>query len=171
MEDTTYDDSGQWNSEWLWNVVKNKVDLPDRQSFLCKISEQLRSDQYGFFRKVLLRSRQYGVSDNETWQVYAGMKSEEKVSFLFHLTDALQASGLAQEGAALLEAHESAVGYERWKATRSKLETIDPEWHERASVHALSDGVQVEYGRFRNDEPFSISIILRDGSYGRNEET
>ena len=125
-----------------------------RRLFLYKVSRQLMSDYGG------------KVFGTEARDAYGSLRHEEKFAFLFNLADALHENGMEGTAQVLLRDHESQLGWQRWHATLSELEKIDPAWRTHARAYADQDGIQVDFGGFRQSTSHSVSVILWRSSYG-----
>ena len=119
--------------------------------------------------RVYHTCKQLMDSVGEAYEAYQRMANKTQVVFLFNLAETSAQYGLGNHARWILRHEGMLEGYERWKSTLARLEGIDPNWKEYATVHAQRDGVQLDIGGFHRSEPFSASIISNRISYGRDD--
>lgn len=146
-----------------------------RQRFLHGIYKQLVESNKG--KQTIGEYRTvFGQADGEIRrnnqdQRYVSYhpESHERIELVVRIADALNQYGMENHSDRLLQQERRTGTYQRWKHTLSELEKLDPELKDGVGLHFLISGIQLVVGDARHEGPFSTSIILDEGSHGKED--
>lgn len=165
------------------------LDAREKRRFLHGVYKQLVPSQNGRLAKGEYRRAIAAMGEEDRRALVASVADALKdhqfhrhAQKLLEYDDGLQYFALFIQSAHPEEAYwaqdreKLMRGYGRWHSTLSRLEHLDPNWRTWIAPDPRYVGIQLDaadfdFGGFRSGNPFSASIVLHDGSYGKEDGT